>query len=240
MPIYKAGKLPVRDIKDLLNASYNKNLSSINDYILDKSLSNEYTQVYKNKNNNNAVVVHRGTKGLKDMIVDTKLLFGFKNNSRFNDARKIQKEAEDKYGAKNVSTIGHSLGAAISEEVGRNSKEIITLNRPITPLDVLLKKKISNNTYDIRTKKDPISLLKPLQQGNNDITIESTSDNPLVEHSIEVLNRVPENQLIGGSELKKMKLKELKAYIKNLKKNKQININITGKTKKELLSSVIK
>jgi hypothetical protein len=232
------GKLRVKQIKNLLNASYSNLLSDIDDFKIDKSLSNQLIQVYYNENTNQAVVVHRGTANMNDVIVDTKLLFGFKNNSRFNDARNIQKLAEKKYGNNNVSTIGHSLGAAIAEDVGKNSKEIITLNKPITPSDIFFKKKVGFNQYDIRTKKDPISLLKPFQRDVKDITIDSITNNPLIEHSTNTLDRLPQDLLIGGSELRKLKLKELKSYIKSLKKNKQINFNITGKNKKQLREAV--
>jgi hypothetical protein len=234
MPNYKAGKLSVKDIKYLLLSSYDNKLNDVLPWIIDKSLSTNETQVYTNNSTPQVIVVHRGTKGMKDIITDTKLLFGFKNNNRFNDARKIQQQAENKYGSKNISTIGHSLGAAIAEDIGRNSKEIITLNKPTLPLDILLKKKVGFNQYDIRTKKDPISILKPLQQDNKDVIIDSTSNNPLTEHSVNILNRLPENEMIGAGQIKKLKLKELKTYLKQLKKNKKINFNITGKNKKQL------
>ena len=233
------GKLKVSTLKNLLNASYSNILSDIDDFKIDKSLSNQAIQVYYNENTNQAVVVHRGTANPNDVLVDTKLLFGFKNNSRFNDAKKIQLAAEKKYGSNNVSTIGHSLGAAIAEDVGKLSKEIITLNKPVTPSDIFFKKKVGPNQYDIRTKKDPISMLKPFQRDIKDITIVSTTSNPLIEHSTNTLNRIDQEQLMGGSELRKLKLKELKAYIKNLKKNKQINFNITGKNKKQLLNLLL-
>ena len=229
------GKLKVKQLKNLLNASYSNILSDIDDFKIDKDLSNQMVQVYYNPLTGQAVIVHRGTANINDVIVDTKLLFGFKNNSRFNDARNIQKLTEKKYGPNNVSTIGHSLGAAIAEDVGKNSKEIITLNKPITPTDIFFKKKVGINQYDIRTKRDPISLLKPFQKDVKDISIESTTNNPLIEHSTNTLDRLPQDQLIGGSELRKMKLKELKTYIKGLKKNKTIKINITGLNKKQLL-----
>ena len=232
------GKLKVKALKNLLNASYSNILSDIDDFKIDKTLSNQFIQVYYNENTNQAVVVHRGTASGNDIITDTQLLFGFKNNNRFNDARKIQKIAENKYGSNNVSTIGHSLGAAIAENVGRNSKEIITLNKPITPTDIFFKKKVGPNQYDIRTKIDPVSILKPFQRDCKDITIPSTTNNPLTEHSTNVLDRLNQEQLIGFGEAARMKIKQLKAYIKGLKKKKIININITGLNKKQLLELI--
>jgi hypothetical protein len=240
--IYKGGRLLVRDIKLLLNSSYNNTLNDIGDWIIDKDLSNQYVQVYHNNINNQAVVVHRGTADLKDVGTDVKLMFGFKKNNRFEDARKIQKLAENKYGAQNVSTLGHSLGASVAEEVGQNSKEIITMNKPIIPSDILSKKKIGIKQYDIRTKKDPFSLLKPFQKDVKDITIESKTNNPLVEHSINTLDRLPEEMMIGEGRINKMKIKELKEFLKQVKKNNQTgkNILITGLNKTQLKELALK
>ena len=46
----KGGKLSIKNIKLLLNASYNNKLSDIGDWILDTTISNNLVQVYKNKN----------------------------------------------------------------------------------------------------------------------------------------------------------------------------------------------
>lgn len=233
------GKLSINNIKLLLNQSYNNSLNDIDDWIIDKSLSNQYVQVYKNKNTPQAVVVHRGTASLKDVGTDIKLMFGFKKNNRFEDARKIQQLAENKYGAENISTIGHSLGASIAEEVGKNSKEIITLNKPIVPSDIISKKKIGINQYDIKTKKDPFSILKPLQKDNKDIIIPSETNNPLVEHSINTLDRLPDEMMIGLGKINKMKIKELKDFLKKVKKINK-NILITGLNKTQLKELALK
>jgi hypothetical protein len=237
--VYLGGKLSVKDIKLLLNQSYNNNLSDINDWILDKSLSDQYVQVYKNKLTPQAVVVHRGTASLKDVGTDIKLMFGFKKNNRFEDARKIQKAAENKYGAQNVSSIGHSLGASIVEEVAQDSKEIITFNKPIVPTDIIFKKKIGMKQYDIKTKKDPFSFLKPLQKDNKDVIIPSLTNNPLVEHSVNSLDRLPDDMMIGEGRINKMKIKELKEFLKKVKKINK-NILITGLNKTQLKDLALK
>ena len=235
----KGGKLSIKNIKLLLNASYNNKLSDIGDWILDTTISNNLVQVYKNKNSDQAVVVHRGTASISDVGTDIKLTFGFKNNKRFNDARKIQNLAEEKYGASNVTTLGHSLGAAIAEEVGQNSKEIITFNKPILPTDIFTKKKIGEHQYDIKTKNDPFSFLKPLQQDKKDIIIQSETKNPLIEHSVNALERVDPELMGGDNRIQKMKLKEIKEFLKKLKKlNKDIKIG--GLKKIELKELALK
>jgi len=215
----KGGKIKVKEIKDLLNSSYDNILNNVGEWIIDKSLSDEYVQVYYNNNNKNVVVVHRGTKGIKDMLTDVKLIFGFRNNSRYKDARTKQKAAEDKYGINNISVIGHSLGADVAREVSNpNVKEIILLNKPVTPSDILTKKKVQRpNIFTIKTKLDPVSILQPLEDNNkNDIVIPSTTLNPLKEHSVNTLNRLDEDKLIGLGIDKKLKSREIKQKIKDI------------------------
>merc|ERR1712006_61647 len=79
------------------------------------------------------LVVHRGTQGLHDVFTDIAYTATGYKGKRFKDANKIQKQAESKYGAKNISTLGHSLGSLVSSDVGSNSKEIINYNEPIIP-----------------------------------------------------------------------------------------------------------
>jgi hypothetical protein len=238
----KGGKLPVGQLKELLNSSYDNILNDVPPWIIDKPLSDEYVQVYTNNNNKNVVVVHRGTKGLKDVITDVKLMFGFRNNNRYKDARKKQKAAEDKYGINNISVIGHSLGADIAREVSNpNIKEIILLNKPVTPSDILSKKKIQKpNIFTIKTKLDPVSILQPLEENNkNDIVIPSTTINPLKEHSVNTLDRLDEDKLIGLGikNINKLKIRDLKLLIKNIKKQKKLkDIKISNLNKTELLN----
>jgi len=118
----QGGKLLTKNIKDLLKQSYNKNLQNINDYDVDTSLSGQRVQVYKHKNSNDAVVVHRGTKGLHDVYNDIKYAIGMdiSNSKRLKHAQDIQRKAEEKYGRENISTLGHSLGSLASSSVGKN------------------------------------------------------------------------------------------------------------------------
>ncbi len=76
--------------------------------------------------------------------------------------------------------IGHSLSAKIAEMLGYGPqvKNIITLNKPTTPKDLIKKTKIKNKQYDIRTTGDLVSAPQPLQTGQNDIIIKSDTKNP--------------------------------------------------------------
>jgi len=55
-----------------------------------------------------------------------------------------------------VSTLGHSKAGKVAEEVGKNSKEIITLNKPTHITDIF--SKVPNNQTDIKSSGDPVSL----------------------------------------------------------------------------------
>ncbi len=236
------GKIRVKDLHNLLNSSYDNTQNDVPPWIVDKSLSTDETQVYTNNKTPQVIVVHRGTKTAKDWMTNTKLLFGFKNDSRFKKAREIQRAAEQKYGVNNISTIGHSLGSSIATEVASPQvKEIITLNAPLTPLDLIKKKKVGPNIYNIRTKLDPVSILKNVSNNNNknDIVIPSTTINPLKEHSVNTLDRLDEDKLIGLGikNMNKLKIRDLKLLIKNIKKQKKLkDIKISNLNKTELLN----
>ena len=48
---------------------------------------------------------------------------------RYKEAQQVQQQAETKYRAKNISTIGHSQGGYQAQLLGANTQEIITLNK---------------------------------------------------------------------------------------------------------------
>jgi preprotein translocase subunit SecF len=130
------GKLSIKDMKGLLKASYKKNNKDVNNFEIDNDLSTKKVKVFKDKDTNQVVVSHRGTSDLKDVITDVKMLFGnYKNDPRYKESKKVQQLAQDKYGKENITTVGHSLGAKLAEDLGRDTKEIITFNKPTLPID---------------------------------------------------------------------------------------------------------
>lgn len=214
----KGGKIEVKYLNKLLNESYkgkNNTSANIDDrYILDNDLSTDKTKVYIDKNTNGIAMVNRGTSDFKDVMTDAKLLFGY-NDKRFNEPKEILGKIKQKYTDKNIDVIGHSLGAKVAETLGDDPqvKNIITLNKPTTPKDLIQKTKINNKQYDIRTTGDLVSVLQPLQTGKNDIIINSESKNPYTEHKIDVLDRLDQDLVIGTG-LKG--LNELETYFYNL------------------------
>ena len=233
-PKKKGGKLSVKNISGLLKKSYDTKLGDYGDYLIDRELSDDRAQVYKKRDSGEAVVVHRGTKGLGDIYTDMKLALGYdiKKGDRYKHAQDIQKKAETKYGKENISTLGHSLGSHLSSEVGQDSKEIINLNKAVVPKDI--GKKTSSKEFNIRTELDPVSALSKTQVKNdNDITIPSKTLNPLAEHSTDTLERLDQDLQVGRGHLKLMTMKQLKNLVKKLPKKEPYLLK--GKKKNELV-----
>ena len=210
--IEEGGALSAKHIQEFSNESYEKNArENIDDYTLDKSLSNDYAKTYYDKNTGHAVVVHRGTQGWSDWLNNVAYVMGKYYLTRRNwTGKKIQEAAEKKYGAKNISTLGHSQGAVLARRHGKNSKEVITVNPAYTG------EKQAENEYRVRTERDPVSgLLAPVNyvkdklsglfggkkskedNSKKNITIKSDTWNPLTEHSYNTLERLDPNQMIG-------------------------------------------
>jgi hypothetical protein len=234
------GKLSTKYINEFISNSYNakgKLPAKIGDFQLDKSLSGQRAQVYHNPKTGEAVVVHRGSQGIHDWGNNLKYFLGFdlKNTDRGKFAAKVQKEAEAKYGAKNISTLGHSIGGKIASDVGADSKEIITLNRAVAGRD-LFKNPIKENEYSIRSQFDPVSVLLP--KDSKTLTIPSTSLNPLTEHSTEVVKRLDPAVEVGRgfnrAALAKLNKKQIKEIIKALPKIKD-GFKLVGKGKPQLV-----
>ena len=232
----KGGALPVRDIKNLLHKSYSKEKpSDYGEYKVDHSLSDHKAQVYHHPTTKHTIVVHRGTADTRDVLNDIAHVAGYKGD-RFYHGRKIQNQAEKKYGAKNVTTLGHSLGSLVSSEVGKNSKEIINYNKPID-----IRGRSNSNEYNIQTSRDPFSFIVPRKKT---VTIKSKTLDPVHEHSIDRLNELPQEQMIGAARdrgLSMFTAKELKQRIKehNRTAKPKDKIKGYGKMKKKELKEAL-
>lgn len=176
-----------KELQDLLAKSYDGQLSDYGDYKVDRELSNPISQVYYHEAKRQPIVVHRGSAEAEDWKENARYgLFNDKSGTHFKKAEETQRRAEAKYGTENLTTIGHSKGATHAEEFGQRGKQIITLNKPVSPYD-LATKRVPENQIDIKTSGDPVSALRGLQFGNEARVLESKTYNPLAEHSTNVL-----------------------------------------------------
>jgi hypothetical protein len=231
----RGGSLAVKLIRRFIQVSKGP-LEDVDDYKVDRSLSGEWVRVYYNKEKNQAVVVHRGSADAADAWTDVKLFFQQTNNERFKVSEDIQKKAEKKYGAANVTTMGSSLGGYLAEKYGQDSKEVITVSKPTTFPDLITGKKKGSKQHDIRTTRDSIAILQNFQKGKNDIVIPSKTLNPVEEHlGDRITLKLPQEQLIGEGRFSRMRVKELKELIKALRKGKAKQYSISNKKKKELV-----
>jgi hypothetical protein len=189
----KGGKLSVLDLKNLLTGSY-EGKDKYRDYVLDKDISTKTSKVYVNPKTNQTVVAHKGTEGMSDWYNNAVYTVGgigqYKKTDRYKEAKSVQDKAGDKYGNKNITTIGHSQGGLQADLLGREGYETITYNKPR-----LRKIKGLKNNYDIRTSNDPVSYFG----SSNDafLTIPSKTYNPVGEHSITKLQNLDKNLQIG-------------------------------------------
>ena len=193
----QGGKLSAGDLQGLLDASYDGR-ERVGDFIIDKALSTSNSKVYFNPATNKAVVAHKGTTGITDWGNNAVYaLFGntgYKQTQRFKDAEKVQKAAEKKYGASNISTIGHSQAGLQAELLGKKSNEIITLDKATRPFGNTK----SKNQYDIRSSNDIVSAANPFQKDNKkEIVLKNKSLNPLVAHDIGQLSKLDSDTMIG-------------------------------------------
>lgn len=193
----KGGKIRSDDLYNLLYGSY-EGKDNYGDYILDKDLSTKSSKVYVNPKTNKAVVAHKGSDSYADFYNNAVYALGginrYKQTDRYKEAANVQKKANEKYGNKNISTIGHSQGGLQADLLGRDSYETITYNKPRLRTIKGLK-----NNYDIRSSYDPISYI-----GSNEtqLTIPSKTINPISEHSIDVLKDLDKDVLIGRGYIK--------------------------------------
>jgi hypothetical protein len=225
------GKLSARDLKGLIDQSYNKKNEDFGDFKVDNSLSNTEVKVFKNEKTGQVVVAHRGTYSLGDAYLDARYALGkdITGSRRYKNSANIQQKAEDKYGKENITTIGHSLGKVLAE-VGKDTHEVIGVNGAVNVKDAL--KPTADNEFNVRSSADAVSSLSA-HKGKNVLTIPAQSANLLAEHSSDVLNRIDPDTMIGRGQLKCLSKKNLKDAIKKFPKDKRINV--TGKSKKELI-----
>ena len=201
------------------------------DFKIDKDISTSSTKVYYNPYMHQAVVTHHGTNSFDDVITDIGVLFGLESYDHFGNSMLTQAKAEDKYGAKNVTTLGFSLGGLLAKKYGLNSKEILTYN----PLTFLNNRENALNEHTIKTNTDLVSALK--KPSKNDIVINVDTINPNSSHLLEHLKKLdPELEVRSRLNIKKMKVKELRNFIKKNRQTCGQKILITGMRKQDLIN----
>jgi len=228
--------LSAKNLKELLKASYSPK-DKVGDFVMDKSLSSKTSKVYQNPQTGQVVVAHQGTQGWADWGNNLVYAIGgkwaYEKTPRYKEAKKVQEEAQQKYGAKNITTIGHSQAGLQAEMLGKDTKEIITLNKASRPFSNTK----APNQFDLRSKLDIVSSLNPFESSSSrDVKIHPESLNPLTEHSTDVLERLDPETIIGiGLRTINHQLHKLRNTKGKTKIDKMFDINALQKGKKTLI-----
>ena len=233
------GKISAKDFELMLQETYkspDKRDKNIGDYSIDESLSTPEGVVYHNPKTGETKVAYRGTEGtLKDWGNNALYAFGLHNASkRYKRSNEIQKQVEQKYGTANLDVLGHSQSGAYAQELGKNAKNVVVLNPASHPL---YSPKTKNTTV-VRSKGDAVSALQylnPLKWGKKaDVEIKAKTYNPVTEHMPTVLERLPEDQMLGEGRTYKQKFNKKYGFPKD-KSHSLDNISkLTGYDKKHL------
>jgi hypothetical protein len=191
-------------LKEFIDLSYRGNTSiAPAGWSIDAPLSDSRVKVYaKNgSNDKNIVVTHRGSVGLDDWMDNASYMFRgkVKGTKTYNLHRDRHKRAIDKYGASNITAIGHSRAGLYLQELQKEFpiKENITYNKASGFHDI--GRQNDANQTDVRVGNDIVSLLAPLQRRNNAIVNISGTKNPFdfnAAHQTAEINKVGD-QYIG-------------------------------------------
>lgn len=196
--------LTAKQTKQFINASYsNKAPPRVGEWEFDATISRPTARVYFHPKTGKAVVVHRGTKGVLDWGNNIAFLANqYKNTPRYWAGKDVQEKAAKKYGADNITTVAHSQGALIARDAGKQTHDVITVN-PAYRIGHLHPKETV-----VRSENDIVSwLLHPVEKGREfaglepyptDIVIPAKSNDILTEHSSDIIDRLPEDTILGG------------------------------------------
>jgi hypothetical protein len=223
----KGGSLRVNELKLFLEASYNKDApKQLLGYTLDEKLSNLYGKVYFNNDLKKVVVAFRGTVENSDWTnnaIYATNSSAYKLTPRFKEGQKMANKVVKNYKGFQIEHIGHSQGALLAHLTNsKDVKNVIQLNPAYKD------ESLSNNEYIVRSSNDVVSALSVPKKMLNDLLypnwtkkhmkiIPAKSTNPLVEHSIDILDRLDPNMVIGKGSGKNLKIKrKLDKYIINI------------------------
>jgi hypothetical protein len=173
------------NLKKILKASYKNQKEARNDlenlgYKYDNDLSSNDAKVFSDANGK-PHIVHRGTHKmrLKDLKSDIMLGLGLqKYDNRFKEAKHTTQLVRDKYNQE-PDVFGHSLGGDLAKKSGSKGN-ITTYNKGAGLGDI--GKTIPKNQTDIRTTRDPVSIISNLQKYNGNLKeIQSPQTQGLLE-----------------------------------------------------------
>jgi hypothetical protein len=219
----KGGSLKPREIKDFLEASYEKYAPKMIDgYVQDETLSNLYGKVYVNHDLKKVVLAFRGT-GMENLGTDwiNNLIFavsdpGYKLTPRYQTALKMYTSAMKKYKGFKFELIGHSQsGVIVNNLCSDKANNCISLNPAYKNATLRNNEYIIRSTGDVVSKltvpkKALYSILYPQWTKKHMINIENKTGNPITEHKVDILDRLNPNMIIGRGVGRQMMIKNMR------------------------------
>ena len=227
----KGGSLKVKEIKAFLEASYMQDApNEIFGYILDTVLSTLYGKIYVNDQLKKVVIAHRGTgkenygSDWGNNAVYAANSSAYKMTNRFKTAEKMVKKAFKKYDGYQFESVGHSQAGLLTHLLSPPDKVMnsISLNPAYKTENIKPNEFIIRSAGDLVSaatvpKKYLNSILYPGFTNKHMLTIPSKSNNPLTNHSIDVLDNLDPEKVIGkGGSIPIKPKRELPGYIINI------------------------
>ena len=230
------------DMKQLLDASYDKRNYDVGDYKIDHDLSDPRVKVYTNEKTGKVVSVHRGSADWRDWLDNYKLVTRgeMKSSGTYKDHKKKQDAINAKYGTENQILLGHSRAGKYVEELnkekGKKYGEAITYNKATNWTDI--GRKNPENQTDVRVSNDPVSALRFLQKGKNKETIKNKGWNPFKAHGTGKLSDLGKRLIGKGFNPKKMRVKDMRDFLRDHHKVNGVRKAYGKVPKKQLVEEI--
>jgi hypothetical protein len=219
----KGGSLMTSELKQFLEASYLEPAPTrIDEYTLDTKLSNLYGKVYVNSKLKKVVVAFRGTKEASDWANNAVFAVNstaYKLTTRYKTAKKMVDSARKKYKGYKFELVGHSQGGLLVNTLcSKTDTNCISLNPAYKSAS------IAENEYIIRSSGDVVSslsapkkylnsILYPNWTKSHLITLPAKTNNPITEHKVDILDRIPNKKIgRGGSKCSCDKKRQVRGY----------------------------
>ena len=233
--------LPADDMKDLLDASYDKRIHDVGDYTIDDELSDKRVKVYTDNKTGKVVTVHRGSADWRDWLDNYKLLTRgqMRSSSTYKEHKRKQDAIDAKYGRENQILLGHSRGGKYVDELNKSRpnqyEEAITYNKATNWTDI--GRRNPKNQTDVRVSNDPVSALRFLQTGKK-VTIKNKGWNPLSAHGIGKLSKLGSKLIGKGFNPKQARVKDMREFLKDHHKVNGVRKAYGKVSKKDLVEEI--
>ena len=167
-----------------------KQNKSLYGFKLDESLSSQKNSVFVNPNSGEVVISYKGTNpvNMEDLWDDFNIILGTETHtSRFNNADKLYKDVESKYGKDKLRIVGHSLGASVGMYIGeKHDVETHSFNPGISYRSAFQSHKNNvNKSYVYTTESDPVSILRYANTDSHRTFVDVRQKDVIDPHSID-------------------------------------------------------